>query len=417
MKERERGLSDKILVLCVDRDNDVGEKAGVETPVVGKTAVEDAAKKFALADPEDSDVNALFAALKIYEDLGKEQTAQQKEGEEGAEIALIAGDRDIGVKSDTKIASQLDEVLARTDAKRAIIVTDGSEDEEILPIVQSRMRIDAVRRVIVRQSEPLESGFYMLKRLFEEEKFSRSFLTPLGLAMLAISISLILGQPSLSIGLILGILGIYALLKGIGLGGVLADFIAAMRSSLYTGKISFVTDICALVLALAGAFQGTLSALSLLPEIHTESFSGSILVATAFVRASIWWFICAAVAIVVGKMMNMVIEGERIVRQWAILFSIVASGLILYGGSECIMAISGINGGNAWEGYQILFFSILGAVFLSFIGVRISWYARISAEKRGELGEQVGQSREGESEGVTRVQEAEAMVAAEEAEN
>ncbi|UYZ39596.1 MAG: DUF373 family protein [Candidatus Methanospirare jalkutatii] len=412
-------MSDKILVLCVDRDNDVGEKAGVETPVVGKTAVEDTAKKFALADPEDSDVNALFAALKIYEDLKedlKERTAQQEESEEGAEIALIAGDRDIGVKSDTKIASQLDEVLARTGAKRAIIVTDGSEDEEILPIVQSRMRIDAVRRVIVRQSEPLESGFYMLKRLFEEEKFSRSFLTPLGLAMLAISISLILGQPSLSIGLILGILGIYALLKGIGLGGVLADFIAAMRSSLYTGKISFVTDICALVLALAGAFQGTLSALSLLPA-NTEGFSGSILVATAFVKASIWWFICAAVAIVVGKMMNMVIEGERIVRQWAILFSIVASGLILYGGSECIMAISGINGANAWEGYQILFFSILGAVFLSFIGVRISWYARISAEKRGELGEQVGQSREGESEGVTRVQEAEAMVAAEEAEN
>ncbi len=373
----------------MDRDNDVGEKAGVETPIVGKTAVEDAAKKFALADPEDSDVNALFAALKIYEDL-KERTAQQEESEEGAEIALIAGDRDIGVKSDTKIASQLDEVLARTGAKRAIIVTDGSEDEEILPIVQSRMRIDAVRRVIVRQSEPLESGFYMLKRLFEEEKFSRSFLTPLGLAMLAISISLILGQPSLSIGLILGILGIYALLKGIGLGGVLADFIAAMRSSLYTGKISFVTDICALVLALAGAFQGTLSALSLLPEIHTESFSGSILVATAFVRASIWWFICAAVAIVVGKMMNMVIEGERIVRQWAILFSIVASGLILYGGSECIMAISGINGGNAWEGYQILFFSILGAVFLSFIGVRISWYARGRKwmEEQGEQGEQ-----------------------------
>ena len=402
-------MSDKILVLCVDRDNDVGEKAGVETPVVGKTAVEDAAKKFALADPEDSDVNALFAALKIYEDL-KERTAQQEEGEEGAEIALIAGDRDIGVKSDTKIASQLDEVLARTGAKRAIIVTDGSEDEEILPIVQSRMRIDAVRRVVVRQSEPLESGFYMLKRLLEEEKFSRSFLTPLGLAMLAISISLILGQPSLSIGLILGILGIYALLKGIGLGGVLADFIAAMRSSLYTGKISFVTDICALVLALAGAFQGTLSALSLLPEIHTESFSGSILVATAFVRASIWWFVCAAVAIVVGKMMNMVIEGERIVRQWAILFSIVASGLILYGGSECIMAISGINGGNAWEGYQILFFSILGAVFLSFIGVRISWYAR----GRKWMEEQGEQGVSGECEREVTVK---GDVAAEEAEN
>ena len=26
----------KLLVICVDRDNDVGEKAGIKTPVVGR---------------------------------------------------------------------------------------------------------------------------------------------------------------------------------------------------------------------------------------------------------------------------------------------------------------------------------------------------------------------------------------------
>ncbi|MBA7538292.1 hypothetical protein ES705_30567 [subsurface metagenome] len=93
----------------------------------------------------------------------------------------------------------------------------------------------------------------------------------------------------------------------------------------------------------------------------------------------------AALAPVIGKMMNMLIERERIVRQWAILFSIFASGLMLWGGSECIILLSK---GNYPMGYLYLFFSILGAIIISFIGVKISWYMRstiIRGKKKVEL--------------------------------
>ena len=36
--------STKLLVICVDRDNDVGEKTGLETPVVGRNACIEAAQ-------------------------------------------------------------------------------------------------------------------------------------------------------------------------------------------------------------------------------------------------------------------------------------------------------------------------------------------------------------------------------------
>ncbi|MCH8973078.1 MAG: DUF373 family protein, partial [Thaumarchaeota archaeon] len=59
----------KLLVICVDRDNDVGEKTGISTPVVGRDACIEAAQRLALEDPEDADSNSIFSAIKTYEDL------------------------------------------------------------------------------------------------------------------------------------------------------------------------------------------------------------------------------------------------------------------------------------------------------------------------------------------------------------
>ena len=58
----------------MDRDNDVGEKTGLETPVVGRNACIEAAQKLALEDPEDADSNALYSmAIKTYEDLDQQR--------------------------------------------------------------------------------------------------------------------------------------------------------------------------------------------------------------------------------------------------------------------------------------------------------------------------------------------------------
>ena len=83
------------MVICVDRDNDVGDKAGVLTPVVGRNACIEAAQKLALQDPEDADANSIFYAIKTYEDLISKgyQT----------EVIVVAGVGDRGVQADEKI--------------------------------------------------------------------------------------------------------------------------------------------------------------------------------------------------------------------------------------------------------------------------------------------------------------------------
>lgn len=75
----------RILIICIDRDNDLGEKAGVVSPVIGRAANLDAAIKLACADPEDSDINTIFGGINVYDKL----TAEKND----VEIVSIAGDK------------------------------------------------------------------------------------------------------------------------------------------------------------------------------------------------------------------------------------------------------------------------------------------------------------------------------------
>ncbi len=356
----------KTIVICVDRDNDIGEKAGLDTPIIGKEASLSAATKLALADSEDSDVNAIFYAISVYDRLVEEDVE--------AEIVLVAGDKKVGVTSDRKIGKELDEVLSKLGPDTAILVSDGAEDESIIPIIQSRVKIDSVRRVIVKQSEHLESTFYVIKRLFEDPKFSRTFLPPIGILLFLLAISLLFGMTGQVMGLILAFLGIYMLLKGLGRENILKNLFESAKQSLYSGKITIVVYICAVVLILVGTSKGILG-ITQLPEFSEHVFLGF----TYYVKWSIWWYVGAALAPIIGGIINMLIEGEKIVRQWTILFSVVASGLVIWGGSECITLLLSE---EPLVGYQYLFFSILGAICLYLAGVRISWYARDAITKR-----------------------------------
>ncbi len=68
-RDIESTVASKLLVICVDRDDDVGRKAGITTPVVGRDSCINAAQRLALEDPEDADSNSIFYAVKTYEDL------------------------------------------------------------------------------------------------------------------------------------------------------------------------------------------------------------------------------------------------------------------------------------------------------------------------------------------------------------
>ena len=121
----------KTLVLVVDRDDDFGVKGKVNTPVIGVQNCLDAATAFGIADPEDSDLNALYAAVSVCLEI-------QEDGHE-ADVALICGDEKVGHRSDLALVSQLQEVLDELEPDSVVLVGDGAEDEYIYPIISSRV--------------------------------------------------------------------------------------------------------------------------------------------------------------------------------------------------------------------------------------------------------------------------------------
>lgn len=195
----------RTLVLGVDRDDDFGRKLGLKTPLVGRSAHLEAATRMLLVDPEESDANGMFAAL-------AEHDALEAKGE-SVEVATVCGAGALGTEADRKIAFELDRVLDQVKPERCIVVTDGAEDESVMPVVTSRVKVDGVRRVVVRQHAGLEHTYYLLSRALDDPKVLRLFVFPVALALVVFGAFALAGFPSQGLGALALVLGVSYLWK------------------------------------------------------------------------------------------------------------------------------------------------------------------------------------------------------------
>jgi len=359
-----------ILVLCIDRDNDLGRKAGVASPVVGRENNIDAALRLAMADPEDSDVNTIFGGINVLDDL----VASGKV----AEIASLAGDLKVGLISDSKLASQLEGLIARLNPEGVIVVSDGAEDEAILPIIQSRIKVNGVRRVLVKQSPNLESTYYLLKQVFTDPKISHTFFIPPALALLMFAIFSLLGYPSGAVVAITGAVGLYLLFRGLGLDDSMEEAKQTLQKSLYAGKIAFITYILAAMLVVIATVRGIAY---FWQYYHEPMFPGYFMLVMIYLHESIWWYVVAALCVNLGKIMDMYLEGIRDSRTISYLFFLLATGLVIWSASGFILA-SNANlkfGLGMVESIQYLAISAIVAILIALVGVNIS--KRIAGEK------------------------------------
>ncbi len=126
-------------------------KAGTKTPLIGRTANMEGAVSLALHDPEEPDANAMFEAIRVNDRLQSE-----KKPDENFEVATISGSGLGGVSADRKIVAELNTVLSSFNANEVILVSDGYSDEAILPLVESRIPVSSVRRIVIKHSESIE---------------------------------------------------------------------------------------------------------------------------------------------------------------------------------------------------------------------------------------------------------------------
>ena len=179
-KDVNASTSNKLLVICVDRDNDVGEKAGIITPVIGRDACIEAAQRLALEDPEDADSNSIFSAIKTYEDLISKGYQ--------VEVVTVAGVKDRGVQADEKILVEIRKSLEKFSANGAVIVSDGEDDESVIPVIQNVLPVVSVQRVVMKVSRSVEYSYAVfgkyLKMVAYDSKYSKFFLGVPGILLL-----------------------------------------------------------------------------------------------------------------------------------------------------------------------------------------------------------------------------------------
>jgi putative membrane protein len=275
----------KTVVLCIDRDNDLGEKAGIKGPIIGRKDNLGAAMKLALADPEDTDLNTIFAAVRLYDQL--------KMGGRDVEVVTVTGDRSVGLKSDEKISHQIDVIVQVLKADSAVIVTDGGEDEFVMPLIQSRLKILNVTRVIVKSLPTGKETVSILRKYMQEERFKIQIVLPISLAMLTYVVFGVFGAADYFYLAFAAVIGGYLAMNALRVPEGLHALSRTIRVGVATSRLSLGGSALALVLLSLGAvvavqyiIAGT-SPGGILPQGQTPSDIAGMLVLFAVLYAPV----------------------------------------------------------------------------------------------------------------------------------
>ena len=320
-----------LLVVCIDLDDDVGRKTGRSTPIVGREAVEQAAVALAIEDPEDSDVNVLFQGLQIYDSTF----------DEACEIAVVTGNAAVDVTANRKLGNELDAVLAglsTADPVTALVVTDGAQDESVIPVIRSRVPIDGVRRVVVRQVQDLESMYYTIKQVLDDPETRGTILIPLGILLMIYPIAVIadiLGFPGAVFGVTSALLGLYFLFRGVGLEHAFDHFIDRARRMLFAGRATLITYLVAGTLLVIGGASG-IETLDQLTATTVQPL-GVIETIAALVYGSIIWFGAAGLVSSMGKITDEYLAGSLRWRYLNAPFYVIAITAILHAVSAYLL--------------------------------------------------------------------------------
>ena len=327
----------RTLVLTVDRDNDLGIKTAIRGPVIGRRQVLTAALKLGIADPEESDTNAMLGALSQHDKI-----LAEKSDEDEVEIAILTGDEKVGLRSDRAVAAQLEEVVAQFQPDKAILVTDGAEDESVLPIIQSQVRIDHVQKIIVKQSKGIEGTYYYIVKALEDPKWRAKIMIPFGLVLAVFGLGSML--PNEIGGLLIGglpmVTGLYILSKGAGIETTVNKVIQEMRENADAAMFSSLLWTATLFSAIFAVAEGWREYTAL-----ADDFSQSVVWLEA-VHKALAWIVIAFLTSTAGFMLLRLKRGSFSGR----LIVLGIFGMVVYSFvNKALEIATDVLGGTAYE--------------------------------------------------------------------
>ncbi|MBI5884867.1 DUF373 family protein [archaeon] len=308
-----------VLVVCVDRDDDLGRKAGIKGPVIGRKNNINAAARLAVKDPTDSDVNSIFGAVKAFDEL--------KGRFEGIEIVTLTGAISRGFEADKSINEQLDRVLEAVPAEGFVFISDGADDDTILPLIQGRLKLISKKMILVKQAQGIESTYVTVIEALKDPFLSK---VVFGIPGIILLLYYFLGAQSLQI--IALVLGIYLLLKGFGIEEPLLKSLRKVTSSISIHRISFPFYLATLfifIFALVNAYS--YYAISLEKELALKVIASS---KTAYLFLAL-----ASYSYIIGKAIDAVSlkQAFKLRKHIVSAVSVLLVWLILDSGTEVVL--------------------------------------------------------------------------------
>ena len=363
----------RILVLCVDRDNDLEAKAGIKTPVMGRDANIEAAVSLALQDPEEPDANAIFEAVRLNDRLQSE-----KNPEETFEVATISGSERGGVSADRKLVAELNAIMDSFSANEVILVTDGYTDEAVLPLVESRVPVSSVRRIVIKHSESIEETAAVftkyVKLLVDDPRYSRIALGIPGLLLFLLGIYALNSQLVINFLIVLVfVLGAFMLVKGFGVDKSAKGFYKWARE--YSPppipiQISNYTAIAGILCVAVSVYLGVTGAASFVQGIQSPptDLPGWIPkiapITGSFIKGAMDLVVVGIVIILLGRNMRLYFERDpRILRNSALIVSVAWSRWILDATSSILI--------EPTKPYDALIFNVVVGILIGIASVLI----------------------------------------------
>ncbi|PIT84433.1 hypothetical protein COU37_03510 [Candidatus Micrarchaeota archaeon CG10_big_fil_rev_8_21_14_0_10_45_29] len=283
------------LVLCIDRDNDLYEKAGISGPIIGREANLNAAIKLGTSDPAEVDTNAIFKAISIFDRLSS--------AEHNVQVATLTGSSELGYAADEAISEQLDRILSEFPCDSCIFVSDGASDESILPIIQSRLKIDSVEVLVMRQAQELEKTYFVLLEKLKEPYYARMLFGVPAVLLILIVLSSVLNWgwqvPT-------AIVAVYLLLKAFGIEEMAIKLLSSFKFSVE--KISLVLYLPAFFLMAVSFWSGYQS---FIVASSIPSLNGAKIVAMAL-RSFLLLFPSSVLLLIAGKVIDLLNEKKSI---------------------------------------------------------------------------------------------------------
>ncbi|MDA4117482.1 MAG: DUF373 family protein [Thaumarchaeota archaeon] len=244
------GRQERFLILAVDRDGDLERKTRVRTPIWGREAVMSAATSLAVADPEEADANALFAAVKEYDALAGEDLL--------CDVGAVCGIKDGDFQADRKIRREVEELLAKQKYSGLVLISDGAEDELVIPILQPLKPIVSVRRIVVKHSRTVEENYMVLGRylrmLVFDPRYSKWAIGIPGVILLLVGVLALFGAGYEALLAVLLILGATFLVRGFNIDRFFATMLS-QRPYGYMRLFSIPASILILIVGLSSGFS------------------------------------------------------------------------------------------------------------------------------------------------------------------